>query len=60
MATPFSTALGGRGRYGTNWPTEVLEIATLYGFDENDRFFTASCEPYMGHTLRLFFYTFHH
>jgi hypothetical protein len=36
-----------------------MEIATLYEFDENDRFFTTSCDPYMGHTLRLF-YTFHH
>jgi hypothetical protein len=32
-----------------------VELATLYEFDENDRFFTAaSCDPYMGHTLRLF------
>jgi hypothetical protein len=35
-------------------------VATLYEFDENDRFFTASCDPYVGHTPRLFFYTFHH
>jgi hypothetical protein len=34
-----------------------VEIATLYEFDENDRFFTASFDPYMGHTPRLF-YTF--
>jgi hypothetical protein len=33
-----------------------VEIATLY---ENDRFFTASCDPYTGLTLRLF-YTFYH
>jgi hypothetical protein len=38
----------------------VLEIATLYEFDENDRFFTAFCDPCMDHTLRLFFNTFYH
>jgi hypothetical protein len=48
----------GGGGCGTNWPTEVVEIAILFEFDDNDRFFTASCDPYMGHTLRLF-YTFH-
>jgi hypothetical protein len=32
--------------------------ATLSEFDDNDRFFTASCDPYVGHTLRLV-YTFH-
>jgi hypothetical protein len=51
--------LGEGGRCGTIWPTEVVEITTLYELDENDRFFTASCDPYMGHTLRLF-YTFYH
>ncbi len=35
------------------------ERATLYESDENDRFSTASCDPYMGHTLWLF-YTFYH
>jgi hypothetical protein len=61
LATPFSRALGrgGGGGCGTNWPTEVVEIAILFEFDENDRFFTASCDPYIGHTLRLFD-TFHH
>jgi hypothetical protein len=39
--------------------TEEAEIATLYEFHENYRFSTAYCDPYMGHTLRLF-YTFHH
>jgi hypothetical protein len=33
-------------------------IATLYECDENEGFFTACCDPYMGHTPRLFFYTF--
>jgi hypothetical protein len=42
------------GHRGTNWPIEIVEIATFYEFDENDRFFTASCDPYMGHTPRLF------
>jgi hypothetical protein len=57
----FSKAAGER-RSETHWPTEVevLETATLNGFDENDRFFTISCDPYMDQTLRLFFYTFHH
>jgi hypothetical protein len=46
--------LGGGGLYGTNWPTEIVKIAH-YEFDENYRFFTASCDPYMGHILRPFF-----
>jgi hypothetical protein len=33
-------------------------MATLGESDENDRFFTTACDPYMGHTFRLF-YTFH-
>jgi hypothetical protein len=41
--------------FHTNWPTGIVEIATLYEFDENDRFFTTSCDPYMGHTLSFFF-----
>jgi hypothetical protein len=45
----------GRGHCGTNRLTEVVEIATLCEFDENDGFFTTSCDPYMGHTFRLFF-----
>jgi hypothetical protein len=40
---------------GINWPTEIVEIATLCEFDENDGFFTTSCDPYVGHTYRLFF-----
>jgi hypothetical protein len=39
---------------GTNWPTEVVELATLWEFYENDGFFTTSCDPYMGLTFRLF------
>jgi hypothetical protein len=27
----------GEGHCGNNWPTEVVEIAILYEFDENDR-----------------------
>jgi hypothetical protein len=50
---------GGEGGCGTNWPPEVVEIAILFEFDENDGFFSASCDPYMGHTLGLFD-TFHH
>jgi hypothetical protein len=38
-----SLVWGGGGRCGTNWPLEVVEIATLCGFDENDRFFTTVC-----------------
>jgi hypothetical protein len=59
-ATPFSWVGGGWGHCGTNWTTEVVEIATLYEFDENTRFFITSCDPYMDHILRLFIYTFHH
>jgi hypothetical protein len=29
-----------------------VEIATLCEFYETDGFFTASCDPYMGHTFR--------
>jgi hypothetical protein len=53
--TIFQSLVGGGGHCGTNLPTEVVEIATLFEFNENDRFFTTSCDPYMGHTLRLFF-----
>jgi hypothetical protein len=28
-----------------NRPTEVVEIAILYEFDENYGFFTTSCDP---------------
>ncbi len=56
----FQSLGWGGGGCGKNWPTEVGEIAILFEFDENDGFFTASCDQYMGHTLRLFFYTFHH
>jgi hypothetical protein len=46
---------GGKGgRCGTNWPSKVVGIATLLEFDENYRFLTASCGPYMSHTLHLF------
>jgi hypothetical protein len=31
-----------------------MEMATLCEFDENERFFTAFCDPYIGHTFRLF------
>jgi hypothetical protein len=33
-------------------------MAALCKFDENDKLFTAFCEPNMGYTSRLF-YTFH-
>jgi hypothetical protein len=33
--------------------------SNIYEFDENDRYFTTSCDPYIGYTLILF-YTFHH
>jgi hypothetical protein len=34
--------------------TEVVRIATLYEFDVKPRFFTTSCDPNIGHTLRRF------
>ncbi len=58
-ATPFPKTWG-KGGFGTNWPTKVVVIATLYEFDENDRLITTSCDPYMGHILVLFFYLFPH
>jgi hypothetical protein len=36
-------------------PTEVAGIATQQDFDENCRFFTAYCDPYISHTLGMFF-----
>jgi hypothetical protein len=33
---------GGRGYCGKNWPTEVVEIATLCEFDEKDRYIYGS------------------
>jgi hypothetical protein len=36
----------GGGGCGPNLPMEVVEIAKLYKYDENYRFFTASCDPY--------------
>jgi hypothetical protein len=49
----FSRAKGGGGHCGTNWPTDVAETATLYLMKIIDS--VTSCDPYMGHTLRLFF-----
>jgi hypothetical protein len=48
----------GRGALLTYWPEEVVAIKGLNEFDYNDRFFTTSCNQYMGHSLRLL-YTFH-
>jgi hypothetical protein len=45
--------MGARGCCGSNWPTEVVEMATLCEFDKNYRFFTIFCDLYMGHTFRL-------
>jgi hypothetical protein len=47
--------VGGGGSCGTNWPTEVVEMATLCEFDENDRFFITFCELYIWVTLSDFF-----
>jgi hypothetical protein len=54
----FPEPCGGKGLLWDKLPTDVVEMATLFEFDENDRFFTTFCDPYMGHTFRLF-YTFH-
>jgi hypothetical protein len=53
--TIFQSLVEGRGRCGTNWPTEVVKIAARNEFDENSRFFNTSCGPYVGQTFRLFF-----
>jgi hypothetical protein len=50
----FHNLGGGGGCCGTNWPIEEVGIATLLEYDENDRFLTASCGPYLSHTLRFF------
>jgi hypothetical protein len=50
--TIFQSLVGGGGRCGKDLPTEVGEIATHLEFDENDGFFTTSCDPYIGHTLK--------
>jgi hypothetical protein len=46
--------LGGGGGCGVSWPPVIVKIAPLYEFDENDRFFSTSCDSYMGHILRIF------
>jgi hypothetical protein len=43
----FFQSLGGRGRFGTNWSTDVVEIATLDDLEKNDRFFANTCYPYI-------------
>jgi hypothetical protein len=61
LATPFSIfqslKVGGGVALWDKlaYRSTVVKIATLYEFDENDRFFTTSCDPNMGYTLRLFF-----
>jgi hypothetical protein len=42
--TIFQSLVGEGGRCGKNWPTEIVEIATHFEFDENDGFFTTSCD----------------
>jgi hypothetical protein len=58
LATQLSTSWGGGAKcdklaYRGSGNSSTLE------FDENDGFLTASLGPCMGHTLRLFLYTFH-
>ncbi len=48
--------MGGGGRFGTNWPTEVVEMTTLREFDEMIDFSL----PSVAHTwvtLSDFFFT---
>ncbi len=52
--TIFQSLVGGGGCCGIIWPTEKVEIATFCEFDENDRFSTTLCDPYISHTFRLF------
>jgi hypothetical protein len=47
--------LWGGGRCGTDWPRKMVGIAMLWEFDESDRFLTASSDPFINHTLKLFF-----
>ncbi len=47
--TLISAAFG-----GTFLPTEVAGIPSREEFDENDGFFTTSCDPYTSHTDKLF------
>ncbi len=37
----------------------MVGIAMLPEFDENDRFLTASSDPFVSHTLKLFFWIFY-
>jgi hypothetical protein len=55
----FPEACGGRWTLWDKLAHRGSGIAALYEFDENDRFFTTFCDPYMGHTCRLFS-THHH
>jgi hypothetical protein len=50
----FQSLVQGRGTLWEKWLKEVAKIEAHYEFDENYRFFTTSCDPYMGHTFRLF------
>jgi hypothetical protein len=58
--TSFQSLVEEGGHCRANWARQVVEIATPFEFDENYRFFSSSCYHYMGHSFRLFFYTFHH
>jgi hypothetical protein len=53
--TIFQSLVGGGGAVGQIGSQRVVEIATLQEFDENYAFFTTFCDPYTGHTFRLFF-----
>jgi hypothetical protein len=41
----FPEPCGGKGLLWDKLPTDVVEMATLFEFDENDRFFTTFCDP---------------
>jgi hypothetical protein len=56
----FPEPCGGGGRCGTNWPTEIVEKATLYEFEKNDRFSSLPPVTLIWVTLSDLFYTFHH
>jgi hypothetical protein len=50
----FYSLWGGGGGFGTHMPTELVRIATPQEFAVDDRFFSTSCDPNTGHTLKCF------
>jgi hypothetical protein len=55
LGSTIFCSFGGGGHCGTDWSREMVGIAMLSEFDENDRFPTSSSDPFVSHTLKLLF-----